>query len=332
MEQTQLLQEMDPRTLDLEESRRILLGSDEDDDDKNRSDEGSDNEESKEKIVKLSSYTFNVKEDRDYKDPETKSTNEGSLSQGKSLTRGVSYQPSQMEDDGDEFEADEKVDDDDKEEDSDGDFEPTKRARPFTSSQYPNEDDEDDDNDDEDDDDDDVEAPVLEGVYDPREFDHLPVDSEIQDLFGYIIKYRAQTIILDYKLKPFIPDYIPAVGDIDAFLKVKRPDTETDQLGLTVVDEPLAGQSDPSVLDLQLRAISKHSAGKAARVKKIISGEAGNKEVEKWIMDISDLHRTKPPPSVNYRNPMPDIDRLMQVRSDSLTKYIAKFKGMASRI
>ena len=40
-------------------------------------------------------------------------------------------------------------------------------------------------------------------------------------MFGYITKHRPQTIILDYKLKPFIPDYIPAVGDIDAFLKVK---------------------------------------------------------------------------------------------------------------
>ena len=43
----------------------------------------------------------------------------------------------------------------------------------------------------------------------------------MRDLFGYITKHSAQTIILDYKLKPFIPDYIPAVGDIDAFLKVR---------------------------------------------------------------------------------------------------------------
>ena len=40
-------------------------------------------------------------------------------------------------------------------------------------------------------------------------------------MFGYITKHSPQTIILDYKLKPFIPDYIPAVGDIDAFLKVR---------------------------------------------------------------------------------------------------------------
>lgn len=33
-------------------------------------------------------------------------------------------------------------------------------------------------------------------------------------------RYTPQTIELDHKLKPFIPDFIPAVGDIDAFLKV----------------------------------------------------------------------------------------------------------------
>lgn len=29
-------------------------------------------------------------------------------------------------------------------------------------------------------------------------------------------------IEINSKLKPFIPDYIPAVGDVDAFIKVKK--------------------------------------------------------------------------------------------------------------
>lgn len=29
---------------------------------------------------------------------------------------------------------------------------------------------------------------------------------------------------LDTKLKPFIPEYIPAVGEVDAFMKIPRPD------------------------------------------------------------------------------------------------------------
>ena len=86
-----------------------------------------------------------------------------------------------------------------------------------------------------------------------------------------------------------------------------------DTLGLTVLDEPCAKQSDPSVLDLQLRAVTKHSAGTSARSKKVTGGEEATRDIEKWIKDISDLHRSKPPPSVNYRHPMPDIDKLMQV-------------------
>lgn len=37
---------------------------------------------------------------------------------------------------------------------------------------------------------------------------------------SFAFRYTPQTIELDHKLKPFIPDFIPAVGDIDAFLKV----------------------------------------------------------------------------------------------------------------
>ena len=34
------------------------------------------------------------------------------------------------------------------------------------------------------------------------------------------------------KLKPFIPDYIPAVGEVDAFLKMSRGDNIKETLGL----------------------------------------------------------------------------------------------------
>ena len=57
-------------------------------------------------------------------------------------------------------------------------------------------------------------------AYDPAEYENLPVSSDIKELFQYITRYTPQTIELEHKLKPFIPDYIPAVGDIDAFIKV----------------------------------------------------------------------------------------------------------------
>ena len=91
-----------------------------------------------------------------------------------------------------------------------------------------------------------------------------------------------------------------------------RPDGKKENLGLTMLDEPAAKQSDPSVLELQLRAISKQSSAKSVQIRKIDSGEKSAKEIDKWIKDISDLHRSKPPPTVHYTKPMPDIDRLMQ--------------------
>ena len=36
----------------------------------------------------------------------------------------------------------------------------------------------------------------------------------------YVFRYTPQSIELETKVKPFIPDFIPAVGDIDAFIKV----------------------------------------------------------------------------------------------------------------
>jgi hypothetical protein len=76
-------------------------------------------------------------------------------------------------------------------------------------------------------------------------------------------RYTPQNIELDYKLRPFIPDFIPAVGDIDAFLKIPRPDGKSDSIGLAVLDEPCAKQSEPAVLHLQLRAVAKQSSAKA---------------------------------------------------------------------
>ena len=75
---------------------------------------------------------------------------------------------------------------------------------------------------------------------------------------------------LDHKLKPFIPDFIPAVGDIDAFITVPRPDGQVNKLGLACIDEPCAKQSDPTVLDLQIRAITKQSTARAMQVHSII--------------------------------------------------------------
>ena len=50
-----------------------------------------------------------------------------------------------------------------------------------------------------------------------------------------IARYKPITVELDTKLKAFIPDYIPAVGEVDAFIKPSRPDIQTETLGLLTI-------------------------------------------------------------------------------------------------
>ncbi|XP_012558832.1 intraflagellar transport protein 46 homolog isoform X1 [Hydra vulgaris] len=161
-------------------------------------------------------------------------------------------------------------------------------------------------------DEDEKEGIHVKGAYDPTEFEHLPVSKEIKELFQYIVRYVPQTIDLDYKLRPFIPEYIPAVGDIDAFLKVTRPDGKPETLGIRILDEPAAEQSDPTVLDLQLRSISKQTSAKQTIVRSIEDPDKNPKAIDSWITNIVKLHREKPPQNVHYTKPMPDIEKLMQ--------------------
>ena len=240
---------MDPGSLDLAESRRILETEDAEEAALTQEEEAE-----KDNIVKLASYNFSRSPAEPQRSPNKKK-----------LSRGMSFQPSVMEEDDDAAFGIRVYGDDGEEEseddEEDDEYEPMKKAsQMYGSSKFSEDDgDEERDSDNEDDDDDVLQ---VEGVYDPREFEHLNVDAEVLSIFSHIQKYKPQTIILDYKLKPFIPDYIPAVGDIDAFLKVAPPSEQGAGAGLRVLDEPAAAQSDPLVLDLQLRAVTKtRSAG-----------------------------------------------------------------------
>jgi len=155
-------------------------------------------------------------------------------------------------------------------------------------------------------------AAAPAGAYKPEDMEHLQVSAEIRELFQYIQRYKPHTVELDHKLKCFIPDYVPSVGQIDAFLKVPRPDGQANDLGLKILDEPASVQSDPTVLDLQMRAISKRQHGEAA-VRSIENAAKDGKAIQKWIDSIVDLHRSKPLPQVNYTKNMPEIEALMQV-------------------
>ena len=46
------------------------------------------------------------------------------------------------------------------------------------------------------------------------------VSQDMKELFEYIGRYSPLDIPLETKLVPFIPDLIPAVGELDPFIKV----------------------------------------------------------------------------------------------------------------
>ena len=67
---------------------------------------------------------------------------------------------------------------------------------------------------------------------------------------------------------------VPALM-LGSIFQINAPESKPDTLGLTVLDEPCAKQSDPVVLDLQLRAISKQTTDK-----KLVSVESLQRTVK----------------------------------------------------
>ncbi|KAK2899356.1 intraflagellar transport protein 46 homolog isoform X1 [Channa argus] len=205
--------------------------------------------------------------------------------------------------------------------------------QPGVSPDNEDEDEDDDDSDEEETEDDDEPAHAPEGAYDPADYANLPVSNEVKELFQYITRYTPQTIELEHSLKPFIPDFIPAVGDIDAFLKVPRPDGKPDGLGLVVLDEPSVKQSDPTVMSLWLSEETKqHGAAELKKVTSVASPQSNPRVLDSWVESISALHRSKPPASVHYARPMPDIDTLMQEWPAELEELLGRLQLPPARL
>lgn len=123
------------------------------------------------------------------------------------------------------------------------------------------------------------------------------------------------TIISELKipLKPFIPEFIPTVGEIEAFLKPSRPDSLNETLGLEKLDEPAFNTIKQSYLDLLFKEFYK---GKAKHYKteihSIKNPSQNKKAVQSWIRDVGNLNHKKHSAAVLFSRPMPEIDSLMQ--------------------
>ena len=117
---------------------------------------------------------------------------------------------------------------------------------------------------------------------------------------------------MDTKLRPFIPVYIPNIGEVDAFIKVNRPDRQQEDCGLTVIDEPITNGIDPYILKLILIDETKQKVDRY-EVRSIPNSEKNPTAIQSWIDKVAEMRKTKVSSSVNYSKNYPDIESLMQV-------------------
>lgn len=173
--------------------------------------------------------------------------------------------------------------------------------------------------------------------YNPKDYENLDVPAEINSLFEYIVRYTPQKMDIIYKLQPFIPDYIPAVGDIDAFLKVLPPEIPDSEpaaqelkehltsLGLKVIDEPCGNQTDPALLHMKLRSVSTGAGALIAGPPPGIAKSA--KDIDRWIAEMLNIHanRSQQLAMLESGNTVPivgDIDALMSEWSPELEQAL----------
>jgi intraflagellar transport protein 46 len=140
--------------------------------------------------------------------------------------------------------------------------------------------------------------------------------SGMASLFALIGKFRPETVEIPVHWKPFIPDLVPAIGSIDAFIKVPRPDGEVDDLGLVIVDEPSIAQSNPQVLRMELReqyGITAPGSESDAYIGCIEDPHKNRKALDSWLDSLEDIHRNRPPPAIIYTHKMPEMEDLMEL-------------------
>jgi intraflagellar transport protein 46 len=140
--------------------------------------------------------------------------------------------------------------------------------------------------------------------------------SGLASLFALIAKFQPEPVDLAVHWRPFLPDLAPAIGSIDAFIKVPRPDGEADELGLTIVDEPSIKQSNPQILRMELREqygiTSPSGTDTDGYVGFLVDPVKSRKALDAWLDSTDDMHRKRPPPTMIYSSLMPEMETLME--------------------
>jgi intraflagellar transport protein 46 len=129
-------------------------------------------------------------------------------------------------------------------------------------------------------------------------------------------------MILDTKMRPFIPNYVPAIGEVDAFMKISRPDNVAEELGLSALDEPTINGVDRAIFSLELSYRLKTKVNTNLNIKTLENADKNPKQIQTWIDQIGNLHKEKMSSNVSYSKQMPDVESLMQVWPDKMESIL----------
>ena len=104
-------------------------------------------------------------------------------------------------------------------------------------------------------------------------------------------------------------------------------------MGLSYIAEiDEARQSDPTLLEMQLRAAAKRTIhGGDMLVSSIEHADQHPAKIDKWIADVDALHRGKPPHKMYYTGAMPDAESLMEQWPEAFEAYLDSASCSASR-
>jgi len=148
----------------------------------------------------------------------------------------------------------------------------------------------------------------------------LPVTDEIKELFTYIDAYQPIDLEIDTPLHCFMPPYVCSVGSPDPMVKIPRPDGVDDGVGTVILDEAIPSkQSNPAVLELQLKNSNTTSRGKTNNVVRSVSNvNQHTNEINQWIQSVEEIHaedqsanKQQQKPDVKYSNKMPNVQELL---------------------
>lgn len=187
---------------------------------------------------------------------------------------------------------------------------------------------------------------VEEKEFNPKFYENIEAPSEVKELFQYITRFSPQRVNIDYKLKIFVPDFIPSVGDIDAFLKVSSPPFINEEkkkvladhikkLGLEVsshqrvtipfllylpwfqtLDEPCGDQSDRVLLQMKMRSIFTKPLETPSAIAK------SSKDVDRWITEMQALKASQSVQNINSLRSAVNIDNLMSEWPEEIEKML----------